>query len=53
MQTQHLIHETNGCGQNNQTVQKATIVTVGKPFPCHITTQAADQLKEKVLKTSA
>lgn len=32
MQVQHLICETNGCGQQNQKVQKAMIVTTGSNF---------------------
>ena len=32
MQVQHLICETNGCGQQSQKVQKATIVTTGSNF---------------------
>ena len=33
MQVQHLICETNGCGQQSQKVQKATIVTNPQPDP--------------------
>lgn len=33
MQVQHLICETNGCGQQSQKVQKATIITTGNNSP--------------------
>lgn len=33
MQVQHLIHETNDCGQQSQKVQKAITVTTGNNSP--------------------
>lgn len=36
MQVQHLICETNGCGQQNQKVQKATYSNNREQFHYHI-----------------
>lgn len=43
MQVQHLICETNGCGQESHKVQKATTVTTGTiPLPyIHINSRPA------------
>lgn len=46
MQIQHLICETNGCGQQSQKRQKATIVTTGYNSPA-IEPHKHGQSKEK------
>lgn len=50
MQVQHLIHETNDCGQQSQKVQKAITVTTGNNSSCHIPTEAEDPSQKRAVK---